>query len=155
MPEEVAISIDDEFETVVDADRMTKLVQSVLEAEGVAPPYQVGIVFTDSDTVRGLNRDYRGLDEATDVLAFQMLSRKDHDEFFAHPPDGIARLGEVIISYPKAVEQAKEQGHSTDRELALLAIHGILHVLGYDHEEPEEEAEMRAREEQHLDGSLS
>jgi len=155
MPEEVAISVDDQFREMVDEDRMTKLVQSVLEAEGVAPPYQVGIVFTDSDTVRGLNREYRELDEATDVLAFQMLSRKDHDEFFAHPPDGIARLGEVIISYPKAVEQAKEQGHSTDRELALLAIHGILHVLGYDHEEPEEEAEMRAREEQHLDGSLS
>ena len=155
MPEEVAISVDDQFREMVDEDRMTKLVQSVLKAEGVAPPYQVGLVFTDSDTVRGLNREYRELDEATDVLAFQMLSRKDHDEFFAHPPDGIARLGEVIISYPKAVEQAKEQGHSTDRELALLVIHGILHLLDYDHEEPEEEAEMRAREEQHLDGSLS
>ncbi len=151
MPEEIAISVDDEFREVVDGDRMTKLVQSALKAEGVAPPYQVGLVFTDSDTVRGLNRDYRGLDEATDVLAFQMLSRKDPDEIFAHPPDGIARLGEVIISYPKAVEQAKEQGHSTERELALLVVHGLLHLLNYDHEDPDEEAEMRAKERQHLE----
>jgi len=151
MHEDVSISVDDEFREVVDDERVRKLVRSVLEAEGVAPPYQVGLVFTDSDTVRELNRDYRGLDEPTDVLAFYMLPGKGEDQFFAQPPDGITRLGEVIISCPRAEEQAREQGHSTERELTLLVIHGILHLLDYDHEDAEDEAEMRAGEKEHLE----
>ena len=150
MQQVISISVNDEFQDAVDVEHLRKLAHSVLEAEGVTSPYEVSLVLTDSSTIRELNRDYRGLDEATDVLAFQMLSRKDPDEFFAHPPDGITRLGEVIISYPKALEQAKEQGHTTERELALLVIHGILHLLDYDHEDSGEEAGMRAREEEHL-----
>ncbi|MFU8796687.1 MAG: rRNA maturation RNase YbeY [Dehalococcoidia bacterium] len=155
MQEEVAISVDDEFREMVDEERIRKLVQSVLKAEGVAPPYEVGVVFTDSDTVRELNRDYRGLDEPTDVLAFHMLPREGDDQVFPHPPDGVARPGEVVISCPTAEEQAREQGHSMERELTVLVIHGVLHLLGYDHEDPEEEAVMRAKEKQHLDSCLS
>jgi probable rRNA maturation factor len=150
MQQVISISVNDEFQDAVDVEHLRKLAHSVLEAEGVTSPYEVSLVLTDSSTIRELNRDYRGLDEATDVLAFQMLSRKDPDESFVHPPDGITRLGEVIISYPKALEQAKEQGHTTERELALLVIHGILHLLDYDHEDSGEEAGMRAREEEHL-----
>jgi len=149
-----AISIDEEFGGLVDEDWVRKIAQQILEAEGVAPPYEVSLVFTDSETVRQLNRDYRGLDMSTDVLAFHMLSHEGSNDFFALPPDGITRLGEVIISYPTAVEQAKEQGQSTERELALLVIHGVLHLLGYDHEEPEEEAGMRAKERELLDKCL-
>ena len=155
MQRPVSISVNEEFQDVVDVEHVRKLAHSILEVEGVTSTHEVSVVLTDSDTIRELNRDYRGLDEATDVLAFQMLSRKDPDEFFAHPPDGITRLGEVIISYPKAVEQAKEQGHPTERELSLLVIHGILHLLDYDHESWDEEAEMRAREEHHLQKYLS
>ena len=90
------------------------------------------------------------MDEPTDVLAFYMLPQGEGDDSFALPMDEVTRLGEVIISYPQAVEQAREQGHSLGRELALLIIHGILHLLGYDHEEPEEEAKMRAREKELL-----
>jgi probable rRNA maturation factor len=104
--------------------------------------------------VKQLNRDYRGVDEPTDVLAFYMLPQKGADSSFALPPDGITRLGEVIISYPQAVAQAKEQGHSPQRELALLVIHGILHLLGYNHEEPEEESKMRERERELLEKCL-
>jgi len=154
MRRSVSISVNEEFRDVVDVDHVSKLTHSVLEAEGVTSTHEVSVVLTDSDTIRELNRDYRGLDEATDVLAFQMLSHKDPDKSFVHPPDGVSRLGEVIISYPKAVEQAKQQGHSTDRELASLVIHGILHLLDYDHEDREEEAEMRTREEQHLERYL-
>jgi len=152
--EGVSISVSEEFQSAVDGEHIEKLVHGVLEAEGVAPPYQVSLVFTDSDAIRELNRDYRGLDEPTDVLAFQMLSRPDTDQFFAYPPDGITRLGEVIISHPKAEEQAREQGHSAQRELALLVIHGILHLLDYDHEDPDDEATMRAKEDQHLQRTL-
>jgi probable rRNA maturation factor len=111
----------------------------------------VGLVFTDAETVRQLNQQYRGVDEPTDVLAFYMLSGREADDSFALPPDGVTRLGEVIMSYPQAVAQAAEQGHSTERELALLVIHGILHLLGYDHEETDDEDRMRAREKELLD----
>ena len=146
MREQIGIHVEEKFRGMVDEGWVRRIAQTVLKAEGVAPPYEVGLVFTDSETVKQLNRDYRGVDEPTDVLAFCMLSQKGADDSFALPPDGVTRLGEVIISYPQAVEQAKEQGHSPERELALLIIHGILHLLGYDHEEPEEEAEMRTRE---------
>ena len=154
LSKEIEIFVEEEFQGVVDEGWARKIAQAVLKAEKVAPPYEVSLVFTDSETVRKLNRDYRGVDALTDVLAFYMLPQKGADSSFALPPDGVTRLGEVIISYPKAVEQAKEQGHSPERELALLIIHGILHLLGYDHEQPEEEAEMRTREKELLEKCL-
>ena len=154
MSEEIAVSVEEKFRGVVSEAWVRKIVQTVLMAEEVAPPYEVSLVFTDSDTVQQLNREYRGVDEPTDVLAFYMLPQKEADSFFALPPDGVTHLGEVIISYPQAVAQAREQGHSPERELALLVIHGILHLLGYDHEEPEEESKMRAREKELLEKCL-
>jgi len=149
--EEIEIFIEEEFRGLVDGDWVKKIVRQVLKAEGVASPYEVSLVFTDSETVQQLNRDYRGVDEPTDVLAFYMLPQKGADSSFALPPDGVTRLGEVIISYPQAVAQAREQGHSPERELALLVIHGMLHLVGYDHEEPEEESKMRERERELLE----
>jgi probable rRNA maturation factor len=154
LSEEIEIFVEEEFLGVVDEGWVKKIVRQILKAEGVVPPYEVSLVFTDSETVKQLNRDYRGVDEPTDVLAFYMLPQKGADSSFALPPDGITRLGEVIISYPQAVEQAREQGHSTEKELALLIIHGILHLFDYDHEEPEEEAEMRTREKELLEKCL-
>jgi len=154
MLEEVEIFVEEKFRNLVGEDWVKKIVKQILEAEGVAPPYEVSLVFTDSETVKQLNRDYRGVDEPTDVLAFYMLPQKEVDDSFALPPDGVTRLGEVIISYPQAVAQAKEQGHSPERELALLVIHGILHLLSYDHEEPEEESKMRERERELLERCL-
>ena len=151
---QIDIHVEEEFRGVVDEGWARRIAQTVLKAEGVAPPYEVSLVFTDSETVKQLNRDYRGVDEPTDVLAFYMLPQKEVDDSFALPPDGVTRLGEVIISYPQAVEQAREQGHSPERELALLIIHGILHLLGYDHEEPGEETEMRTREKDLLEKCL-
>ena len=154
MPEEVEIFVEEKFRGLVDESWARRIAQTVLKAEEVAPLYEVSLVFTDSETVRRLNRDYRGVDEPTDVLAFCMLSQNEADSSFALPPDGVTRLGEVIISYPQAVEQASEQGHSSERELALLIIHGILHLLGYDHEEAEEESKMRTRERELLERCL-
>lgn len=151
MKEQISINIEVEFLNLVDSGWVKKIVRQVLRAEGLTTPYEVSLVFTDAETVRQLNRDYRGVDEPTDVLAFYMLPQKKADTVFALPPDGITRLGEVIISYPRAVEQAREQGHSTEKELALLIIHGILHLLSYDHEEPKEETEMREKERQLLE----
>jgi probable rRNA maturation factor len=138
----------------MDGGWVKKIVRQVLKAEGVAPPYEVSLVFTDSETVKQLNREYRGVDEPTDVLAFYMLPHDGSASSFALPPDGITRLGEIIISYPQAITQAEEHGHSPERELALLVIHGILHLLGYDHEEPEKESKMRVRERELLERCL-
>ena len=154
MSEEIEISVEEKFRGRVDQGWVERIAQTVLKAEGVAHPYEVSMVFTDSETVQQLNRDYRGMDEPTDVLAFYMLPQGEGDDSFALPPDEVTRLGEVIISYPQAIEQAREQGHSPERELALLIIHGILHLLGYDHEEPEEEDEMRKREKELLEKCL-
>ena len=154
MKEQIGIHIEKEFREVVNGVWVRKIVQQVLKAEGVALPYEVSLVFTDSETVKQLNRDYREVDEPTDVLAFYMLPQEETDSSFALPPDGVTRLGEVIISYPQTVEQAREQGHSPEKELALLIIHGILHLLGYDHEEPEEESKMRGREKELLEKCL-
>ena len=151
MTEEIGIHIEQNFQDSIDEQWARKIAQAVLRSEGAAPPYEVSLVFTDSETVQRLNRDYRGVDKPTDVLAFYMLPQKEADSSFVLPPDNVLRLGEVIISYPQAVEQAKEQGHSTKQELALLIIHGILHLLGYDHEQPEEEKLMRERERELLE----
>jgi len=149
--EQIGIYAEDKFRALVDEGWVRRIVRQVLKVEGVPSPYEVSLVFTDSDTVQRLNRDYRGVDEPTDVLAFYMLPQKGTASSFALPPDGVTRLGEVIISYPQALAQAKDQGHSLERELALLVIHGILHLLGYDHEKPEEESKMRERERELLE----
>jgi probable rRNA maturation factor len=148
--EEIEISVEEKFRELIDEEWVKKIAQDVLKAEGVTSPYEVSLVFTDSETVQRLNRDYRGVDEATDVLAFYMFPQGEGDSSFTLPPDGVLRLGEVIISYPQAVQQAKEQGHPVEQELALLVIHGILHLLGYEHEKLEEETKMRAREKELL-----
>src|SRR4030042_3747452 len=142
MKEQIGIYAEHKFRALVDEGRVRKIVRQVLKVEGVPSPYEVSLVFTDSDTVQRLNRDYRGVDEPTDVLAFYMLPQKGTASSFALPPDGVTRLGEVIISYPQALAQAKDQGHSLERELALLVIHGNLNFLASTVKNPEKEAKL-------------
>ncbi len=151
MIEEISIHIEQNFQGCIDENQARKIAQQVLKAESVTSPCEISIVLTDSETVQRLNRDYRGVDEPTDVLAFYMLPQQESEPPFVFPPDGVTHMGEIIISYPQAAKQAREQGHSVEQELALLIIHGILHLLGYDHERPEEEARMRAREKEILE----
>ena len=91
------------------------------------------------------------MDSTTDVIAFALFERGTRAEPFITPPDDVIHLGEVIISYPQAKRQAEEQRHHLERELALLVTHGVLHLLGYDHELPEQEQKMRAMESKVLD----
>jgi probable rRNA maturation factor len=102
---------------------------------------QLGIVLTDDEEVRALNRKYAGDDYATDVLSFSLREGED----FARP-DATERLGEVVISYETAEKQAREAGQNIEDEIAHLLVHGILHLLGHDHSEPEQESAMRAKE---------
>jgi probable rRNA maturation factor len=132
----------------VDKNWLERIARRVLEDESITSSAEMGLLITDSKTIQKLNRIYRGQDKPTDVLAFQMTPdmNQEPEGSFVSPPDGIRHLGEVVISYPQAVKQAQEQGHGVTRELALLIVHGILHLLGYDHELPEEEQKMRDKE---------
>lgn len=110
--------------------------------------YELGLFITSDETVRRLNRAYRGVDEATDVLSFALAEEGgDSSPSFIMPPDGIVHLGEVVVSYPQAQEQAEENGREVSDEVAWLIVHGVLHLLGYDHDEPAKGRRMRALEE--------
>jgi probable rRNA maturation factor len=145
---EINISIKRNMDLPVEKNWLERIARRVLEGESIASSAEMGLLITDSKTVQKLNRIYRGEDKPTDVLAFQMTSDMNQEPGgpFVSPPDGIRHLGEVVISCPQAVKQAQEQGHGVARELALLIVHGILHLLGYDHELPEEEQKMRNKE---------
>jgi probable rRNA maturation factor len=145
---DINISIKRNIDLPVERNWLEKVARRVIEAEKIASSTEMGLLITDSQTIQKLNRIYRGEDKPTDVLAFQMTSDVDQElELpFVSAPDGIKHLGEVIISYPQAEKQAREQGHGVTRELALLIVHGILHLLGYDHELPADEQKMRDKE---------
>ena len=135
MTEEIGIQIEERFRNLIEKKWIKKIAKNVLKSEGITPPFEMSLVLTDSRTVQKLNRDYRGVDKPTDVLAFYMTHKQETEMPFVLPPYKTLHLGEVIISYPHAVAQAEERGHSVQKELALLIIHGILHLLSYDHKE--------------------
>ncbi len=150
----VGVEIDQMFQERVSEDWLRAIAEMVLDREGPQGPAEVGLLVTGDDEVQELNRRYRGLDCATDVLSFALT---EGEEFVA-PPDGVLHLGEVIISYPQAERQAQELGVDTPREVALLLVHGMLHLLGHDHAEPVEERRMRAKEQlllQAIPGSVA
>ncbi|MDF2501375.1 MAG: metalloprotease ybeY, partial [Anaerosporomusa subterranea] len=114
------------------------------EVYDLSPQTEVSVLFTDNATIHSLNRDYRGKDMPTDVLSFA-LNEGDEPMIIDGPPENL--LGDIIISLEKAAEQAAEYGHSQEREVAFLTLHGLLHLLGYDHETEDDRAEMRQEEE--------
>jgi probable rRNA maturation factor len=132
------------------------LVRAALGAEGVADGASVSVVFSDDATVHELNREYRGIDRPTDVLSFGLsdiaapVESEPAIPGFVLPPDTGLELGEIVISQETAARQAAEHGRAPDHELAHLVVHGVLHLLGHDHAVPEEEARMRAREDEVL-----
>ncbi|MFC1846039.1 rRNA maturation RNase YbeY [Chloroflexota bacterium] len=144
---EINTSIDPEFAGDIDELWLSNMVAKILNALNLPTSVELGVVITDNDTVRQLNRDYRDLDEYTDVLSFHMPYSPLEEQGlpFISPPDNINHLGEIVISYPQSVKQAAEHGHETIDELILLMIHGVLHLLAYDHELPEEELIMQAK----------
>ena len=101
----------------------------------------VSVTFVDNDFIHGLNRDYRHIDRPTDVISFAFLDNEE-DKAQQLKKKGIVVLGDIYISIDKAKEQAQEYGHSLERELSFLFVHGLLHLLGYDHMTPEDEQVM-------------
>jgi len=139
----VDVQIAPAFAERVNAEALIAAVQATLAAEG-QPDGRVTLVITDDEGIRDLNRTFAGTDAPTDVLSFS--AREGSPEFVLADPAEEAYLGDIVISYPFAATQAKERNLPVARELALLSIHGTLHLLGYDHATPEDEARMWARQ---------
>lgn len=119
---------------------------AALEQEDVDAQSEVSLTLTDDEGIRVLNRDYRRLDQPTDVLSFPLLEEfGDEPEVVGAPQDYL--LGDIVISLERAVSQAADFGHSLQREVGFLFVHGLLHLLGYDHDTAEGEEDMRSREE--------
>ena len=142
-PYTIAFSIEATFARRVRRRALATLARRALADESALAPAELGVVITDDETVRELNRRYRGVDAPTDVLSFELGA----DDGFVTPPGSARQLGEIVISYPTAARQAEAAGHAVEEELAHLLVHGLLHLLGYDHESTREARAMRAREE--------
>ena len=120
--------------------RIRSLAQRVLQAENCSQDTEVSILLADDESISILNGQYRGIEGPTDVLSFSQ--HEGEDEFAAE--QGL--LGDVVISVETAMRQAAERGAQLDSEIDLLLVHGLLHLLGYDHAEPEQEKAMFARQ---------
>jgi len=145
---EISVLVDEGLEGCPELSWLKGVAEKVLAIQGVDSRVELGLVMVGEERMHQLNFSYLGKDAPTDVLAFAMLPEPAGGDLtpFVTPPDGIKHLGEVIIAYPQAVIQADEHQHSVQREIAILIIHGVLHLLGYDHDKPELEQQMRARE---------
>jgi probable rRNA maturation factor len=148
----LVIRVDKDFQGCVDKRWLRRLVKESLAAHGVDTEMELSLLITDDATVCDLNKKYRGKDKTTDVLSFALEAdkRSKASAGFVMPPGEMVHLGEVIVSYPKAAEQAAERNRAVDDELALLVVHGVLHLLGYDHNKPAREREMRSLEQRVL-----
>ncbi|OGX80242.1 MULTISPECIES: rRNA maturation RNase YbeY [Exiguobacterium] len=131
-----------------------ELVESILVhaalAEQVEEPSELSVTFLTNDEIQVINQEWRGKDAPTDVISFAFDEMGEEEMDFMLDEDEPRLLGDIVISVERCREQAADYGHSFERELGFLAIHGFLHLLGYDHMTPEEEAEMTARQEQVL-----
>ncbi|MBE3583245.1 MAG: rRNA maturation RNase YbeY [Limnochordaceae bacterium] len=127
-------------------------IQEAFRRQGVFSG-RVDLVWTDEESIRRFNRQFRQMDRPTDVLSFPMdavgiaSGEPVAQDSSPEPPE----LGAVVISWPRMCEQAREYGHSREREACYLAVHSVLHLCGYDHETPAEKACMRRYEEETLD----
>jgi probable rRNA maturation factor len=143
------LTLDIQAEMPLDASiesTLRETVSAVLAHQKVTDNKSLSILLTDDETMRQLNRDYAGLDEPTDVLSFEV---GEEDVLMAGELAGY--LGDIAISLVKAEKQAEKGGHSLTAELQLLTVHGVLHLLGHDHDQPEQKAAMWADQKAILD----
>ena len=149
------------FETEVEVpegleEQFQRVITAALDAEGVDVPCEINVLVTDDEGIHQINLEQREIDRPTDVLSFPMfeLEPGEHpDEMDADPETELVPLGDMVISLERAGEQAKEFGHSVEREVCYLTVHSVLHLLGYDHmDEGPMKAQMREREEAILGG---
>jgi probable rRNA maturation factor len=143
---DINVIVEKGFGRRVRADWLTAIAEAVLDTENADPNVEMGVLITGQAQIEDLNRRYLQADHATDVLSFPMLENLPGAPDFVTPPGKTVPIGEVIISYPQADIQAAEHRHPVKREIAILLIHGTLHLLGYDHDIAARKKKMRQRE---------
>nr|WP_071317479.1 rRNA maturation RNase YbeY [Anaerobacillus isosaccharinicus]MBA5585502.1 rRNA maturation RNase YbeY [Anaerobacillus isosaccharinicus]QOY38437.1 rRNA maturation RNase YbeY [Anaerobacillus isosaccharinicus] len=145
------IDVDIHDETNALSEDQVKLIETIINfvatEENVTEGSEVSVTFVDNKTIQEINKEYRNKDSVTDVISFAL--NDDESDVFAEVIPNL--LGDIIVSYPKTVQQAEEYGHSINRELGFLVVHGFLHLLGYDHINEEEEKVMFKRQEELLE----
>ena len=134
-----------------------RAIKATLQEEGIMTPVEISVLVSDNKGIREINKEHRNIDAVTDVLSFPTqvyipgnFQAKEED---LNPDTGTLHLGDIVLSCEQAEDQAKEYGHEASREIAYLMVHSTLHLLGYDHENPEDQSRMRGREE-HVLGTL-
>jgi probable rRNA maturation factor len=142
----VSVQVDDAYLPDVDAADIGRTAAAVLVLEG-QPDGEVSVVLTSDETVAALNGQFRGVPEPTDVLSF---SAREPTPGFVAPAEAAAYLGDVVIAVPFTCRQAAESGREPAGELRLMVVHGLLHLLGYDHADPPGEAAMWGRQDEIL-----
>lgn len=130
--------------------KIHEVVDRVIETEEFFDDAEVSLTFVDEETIRELNRDYRGKDAVTDVLSFPMYEGLELQEMTECYEDEVIALGDIVLCIDRAKQQAQQYGHSPEREICFLICHSMFHLFGYDHEEEEERLLMRAKEEEVL-----
>ncbi len=146
---EVEVKFDFDYESLAN-----RVVEAALDYEAFPYECEVNLTLTDNEGIWEINREYRKIDNPTDVLSFPMLSyetagdfsKLEDDDTNFNPDTGEIMLGDIIISIDKVFEQAKNYGHSTEREFAFLILHSMLHLFGYDHMTPDEAAVMEEKQ---------
>ena len=134
------------------------VMNEVLDQEDCPYESEINLILTTDEEIHRTNKEFRDIDRPTDVLSFPMVDFEspadydflEEDDSYFHPETGELMLGDIMISIPRAVEQAKEYGHSVKREYAFLIAHSMLHLLGYDHMTDDERVIMEEKQEQAL-----
>jgi probable rRNA maturation factor len=140
----LSIEVEDDFSDKIDSTLIERAVRLTFEHEAI--PWEINsltLVITDDNQIESLNKKYLGISAPTDVLSFPTN--------YPDPDSGTIYLGDVLVSFPRAVAQAREAGHLVDQELQFLVVHGILHLLGHDHEKVDEGRKMWTAQAEILD----
>ena len=144
--EQMHVDITEEYGTIL---KNTAL--ACMEQENIAVACEVNILLTDDAAIRQINAQFRNIDAPTDVLSFPManISKGKVIDYGtdSDPDEGLLVIGDIVISTETALRQSQQYGHSFERELAFLAAHGMYHLLGYDHEDEQDEKEMMEKQE--------
>lgn len=146
------LEIYDEVESNLDVTLIQKVFEEYKNHFSLPGNVSVELTIVDEDTIKDVNRQFRGVDSVTDVLSFPSLEVKLPFDSKDYPMDidpssGEITLGEIMLCYSRMAEQSEEYGHSKERESCYLVLHGLLHLLGFDHMEQEDKEKMREQEE--------
>lgn len=148
----VKIDLTVEVEVTKEQQEAINLIETCLQQAAKVeeiPDVEVSVTITNDEEIQQINAEHRGMNRPTDVLSFPLYERDE--EWMLEEGEDVVAIGDIVISLDRAIEQANDYGHSLSREIGFLAVHSFLHLLGYDHETPEEEKEMFERQNLILD----